>query len=77
MEGKTGNDVYSKKAEEFISLATKKMQGTHLILEKKNLNYSKGGFMDKLFGNKAERAEEACELFKQAATNYKLAKKCK
>lgn len=32
--------------------------------------------MDKLFGNKAERAEEACELYKQAATNYKLAKKC-
>lgn len=35
-----------------------------------------GGFFDKLMGNKAERAEEACELYKQAATNYKLAKQC-
>lgn len=32
--------------------------------------------MDKLFGNKGERAEEACELYKQAATNFKLAKQC-
>lgn len=32
--------------------------------------------MDKLVGNKAERAEEACELYKQAATNFKLGKKC-
>lgn len=27
-------------------------------------------------GNKADRAEEACEFYKQAATNYKLSKRC-
>ena len=30
-----------------------------------------------MFGNKGERAEEACEYYKQAATNFKLAKQCK
>ena len=33
-----------------------------------------GSFFGNLTTNKAERAEEALELYKQAATNYKLAK---
>lgn len=53
-------DAYSMKAEDFMEMGDKKMRG---------------GFMDKLFGNKGERAEEAVELYKQAATNYKLGKR--
>lgn len=32
--------------------------------------------MSNVFGSKSARAEEALELFKNAATNYKLAKAC-
>ena len=34
-----------------------------------------GSFFGNIMSNKTERAEEAIELFKQAATNYKLAKR--
>jgi len=54
-----GANVYGSKGEEFMMLGDKKIRG---------------GLMDKLFGNKGERAEEACEFYKQAATNFKLAK---
>jgi len=32
--------------------------------------------MSSVFGSKSTRAEEALELFKNAATNFKLAKAC-
>ena len=35
---------------------------------------NKGSFLSNLTSNKSERAEEAFELYKQAATNFKLAK---
>lgn len=34
-----------------------------------------GSTFGNIFGSKSERAEEAVEIFKQAATNYKLGKK--
>ena len=73
------NNVYANKAEEFMQLGDKKIRGykfffnTIILI----LNWISGGFFDKMFGNKGERAEEACELYKQAATNFKLAKQCK
>ena len=74
------NNVYANKAEEFMQLGDKKIRGhffslmLYIILI---LKWILGGFFDKMFGNKGERAEEACELYKQAATNFKLAKQCK
>lgn len=39
------------------------------------LSVKLGSFFGNIMSNKSERAEEAIELFKQAATNYKLAKR--
>ena len=35
-----------------------------------------GGFFSKLFSDPEQKYEESCDLFKQAALNYKLAKRC-
>jgi len=51
---------YALKAEEYMKAADKKY---------------KGGFFGKLFGSKDERMEGARDMYKQAATNYKLAKR--
>lgn len=50
---------FNFKAEEFMQKGNKKL---------------KGGFLSGIFGNKGERADEAIEYFKQAATNFKLSK---
>lgn len=54
-------DTFYIKAEELMVKAAKKEKGT---------------FFGNLVAGKGERLEEACELYKQAATNYKLAKQC-
>lgn len=73
------NNVYANKAEEFMQLGDKKIRGYFFFFNAIIiiLKWILGGFFDKMFGNKGERAEEACELYKQAATNFKLAKQCK
>ncbi len=52
-------DVFLNKAKEFENKANKKLKS--------------GNFITNLFSNSDEKYEEACELFKQAGQNYKLA----
>ena len=61
------SELYSSKADQMVKEANKKLKGM--------LYWSIGSFFGNLMSNKVERAEEAVELYKQAATNYKLAKR--
>lgn len=61
------NESYSIKGDQFMKEALKALKGTPSL--------DPGSFFGNIMSNKAERAEEAIELFKQAATNYKLAKR--
>ena len=52
-------ESYGQQGEDYIKQAEKKL---------------KGGFFKNMFSNKADRLDEARELFEQAANSFKLAK---
>ncbi len=62
-----GGEAYSIKGDQCMKEAYKKLKG--------KVEYHSGSFFGNIVSNKTERAEEAIELFKQAATSYKLAKR--
>ena len=59
---------YVLKGDEFMMKGDKTLKGLLLIL-------NKGSTFGNIFGSKGERAEKALELYKSAATQYKLGKK--
>lgn len=58
---------YGGRGDELMVEAKKKLKGT--------CSHYSGSFFGNIGSSKGERAEEALELFKQAATSYKLAKR--
>lgn len=58
---------YGGRGDELMNEAKKKLKGCHRC--------HLGSFFGNLGSSKSERAEEALELYKQAATSYKLAKR--
>ena len=61
------SESYSAKGDQCMKEANKKLKGNGVV--------DAGSFFGNIISNKGERAEEAIEYFKQAATNYKLAKR--
>ena len=61
------NESYSIKGDQCMKEAKSKLKGMDV--------FDIGSFFGNIVSNKGERAEEAIEYFKQAATNYKLAKR--
>lgn len=58
---------YSLKGDEFMMKGDKALKGKLFIT-------IQGSTFGNIFGNKGERAEKALELYKSAATQYKLGK---
>lgn len=58
---------YALKGDEFMMKGDKALKGIHWL--------KIGSTFGNIFGSKTERAEKAIDLYKSAATQYKLAKR--
>ena len=67
---------FSIKGDELMKEAEKKLKGKALAAFSSIMRNLKGGFFSNLTTTKAERIEAASDLYKEAAKNYKLAKRC-
>jgi alpha-soluble NSF attachment protein len=70
MDTKSSDDNFALKGHDFMAKGDKTLKGIYMTA------LSLGSTFGNMFGSKGERAEKAMELYKQAATQFKLGKKC-